>query len=228
MIGSYVNFLQEKSAFPKIFTWEEGQDLNSSKILNSLHKSSVYEYLLMCLKMGLITKMVKSYHLSGLKQFEFWTKSGKYFKTDMHHTNSGYTFDHGWRENSGLKQDMENLVKNTSIKIDPELIINRPGYSVLIEELGLKDITSEEDIKRKNIVLEFNYVQTDREIKHDVKIKYLLNFSGEVKEKNEGYKSSYRTLLSKRNIQSYKDFDKSFDTIIREVKHRIDVYVNRQ
>lgn len=209
MITRFELFM-EKVVWPKIYVWEKGMDVAETKVMNSLHSSNTVKYLSDGIVLGLIDKIVKTYHDGSHKTLQIVLNDGSSHTYKLSHTNSGYVLPPGWRAEIGLKSLQKEKAK--TLRYGYDAMITRPGYLDLIDLYYFKDVSKEADIKKDTVVLEreYNFIKLGNK-----KYTYRIYNDGEVVECSHYGIERRSTILNKRNIESSKDFDASFERVIK-------------
>lgn len=208
MITHFKHFLMEKTVWPKVYIWEKGMDIPETKVTSGLHPGNIVKYLLDAINLGLIDKIIKTYHEGGHKTLQIILNDGSTHTYRLIHTNSGHVLPAGWRSEIGLKDIQKKHIK--TIKYGYDAMTSRPGYLDLIDLYNFKDVSKEVDIKKDVVVLEKEY--------DNITFTYRVYNDGEVKEMSDGAIKRHNSILNKRSIESSKDFDVSFETIIKAHK----------
>lgn len=210
MITRFKMFI-EKVAWPKVYVWEKGMDVTESKVTSGLHKNNLEKYLLDGIALGLIIKIVKIYYEGGYKTLQLYLSDGSTKTYKLIHTKNGHILPKGWRTEIGLKDLQKEKIK--TLKYGYDAIVSRPGYLDLIDLYNFKDVSKEADIKKGTVVLEIElfYKKLDNRRIYS----YRIYNDGEVIETSDNGIRRYNTILNKRNIETSKDFDVSFDTVIK-------------
>ena len=228
MLKSYGTYITEKakrkSVWPKIVTWNKGEDLDTSRVLGSI-AGEVYNYLREAITLNHIAKLIKTSESASEKYLTIILIDGEKSTFRLNNANQGLTMPTDWKQVSGLKKLRDDNKHQSKSLIDWDYIMCLPGYVKLIEKFDMQDLTTDKNRTDGFVVLDSgilrHYYRDHEKIESENTRCYKIYTTDKITCGEGLYAKDHRTIKRIHDMQSWKDFELLFDKVIQnEVSER--------